>query len=101
LVEYGHLLIGVSLVFGLMVRISASFGIVLMLIYWMAHMDWPFIENKNNLILDYHIVYAGVLGYLIVKRAGHVFGLDGLAERLQFVERHPILRPLVHGSVKG
>ena len=101
LVEYGHLLIGLSLVFGLMVRISASFGIVLMLIYWMAHMDWPFIENKNNLILDYHIVYAGVLGYLIVKRAGHVFGLDGLAEHLQFVERHPILRPLVHGNVKG
>ena len=77
LVEYGHLLIGLSLVFGLMVRISASFGLLLMVIYWMAHMDWPFIENKNNLILDYHIVYAGVLGYLIAKRAGHVFGLDG------------------------
>jgi len=52
-----------------------------MLIYWMAHMDWPFIENKNNLIIDYHIVYAGVLGYLIVKRAGTVFGLDGWLER--------------------
>jgi thiosulfate dehydrogenase [quinone] large subunit len=101
MVQYGHLLIGLSLVFGLMVRISATFGIMLMLIYWMAHMDWPFIENKNNFILDYHIVYAGVLGYLIVKRAGHVLGLDGLVERLQFVERHPILRPLVHGSTKG
>lgn len=101
LVQYGHLLIGLSLVFGLMVRISATFGIMLMLIYWMAHMDWPFIENKNNFILDYHIVYAGVLGYLIVKRAGHVLGLDGLVEHLQFVERHPVLRPLVHGSTKG
>lgn len=95
LVEYGHLLIGLSLVFGLMVRISASFGILLMLIYWMAHMDWPFIENKNNLILDYHIVYAGVLGYLIAKRAGHVLGLDGWVERLQFMERYPMVRPLV------
>ncbi len=95
MVEYGHLLIGLSLVFGLMVRVSASFGILLMIIYWMAHMDFPFIENKNNFILDYHIVYAGVLVYLIAKRAGHVWGLDGWAERLSFVEQHPSLRPLV------
>src|ERR1700730_18028716 len=89
LVEYGHLLIGLSLLFGIMVRISASFGVLLMLIYWMAHMDWPFIENKNNFILDYHLVYAGVLVYLIAKRAGHVLGLDGLLEQLPFVTRHP------------
>jgi thiosulfate dehydrogenase (quinone) large subunit len=100
IVQYGHLLIGLSLISGLMVRVSAPFGIMLMLIYWMAHMDWPYIENKNNFILDYHIVYAGVLAYLVVKRAGHVLGLDGLIERHQLVERHPILRPLVHGNAK-
>jgi thiosulfate dehydrogenase [quinone] large subunit len=94
LVEYGHLLIGLSLVFGIMVRISASFGVLLMLIYWMAHMDWPFVENKNNFIFDYHLVYGGVLIYLIAKRAGHVFGLDGWVEQLPFVVRHPVLRPL-------
>jgi thiosulfate dehydrogenase [quinone] large subunit len=95
LVEYGHLLIGLSLLTGLMVRVSASFGILLMIVYWFAHMDWPFIENTNNLIVDYHLVYAGVLGYLIVKRAGHVFGLDAVVEKLQFVKEHPALRPLV------
>src|ERR1700682_686876 len=95
LVEYGHLLIGLSLVFGFMVRISASFGVVLMLIYWMAHMDWPFVENKNNFIFDYHLVYAGVLVYLIAKRAGHVLGLDGLLEQVPFITRHPELRPLI------
>ena len=95
LVEYGHLLIGLSLVSGLMVRVSASFGIMLMLVYWMAHMDWPFIENKNNFILDFHIVYAGVLGYLIATRAGHVLGLDGVVVKLAFVRQHPSLRPLV------
>ncbi len=95
LVEYGHLLIGLSLVFGLMVRVSASFGIALMLVYWMAHMDWPFIENKNNLVIDYHIVYAGVLAYLIAKRAGRVWGLDAWAGNLAFVQQHPALRPLV------
>ncbi len=95
MVEYGHLLIGLSLLTGLMVRVSASFGILLMIVYWFAHMDWPFIENTNNLIVDYHLVYAGVLGYLILKRAGHVFGLDAIAEKLTFVKEHPALKPLV------
>jgi thiosulfate dehydrogenase [quinone] large subunit len=94
-VEYGHLLIGLSLLTGLMVRVSASFGVLLMIIYWFAHMDWPFIENTNNLIVDYHLVYAGVLVYLIVKRAGHVWGLDAWAENMQFVKDHPGFKPLV------
>ena len=94
LVEYGHLLIGLSVLLGIMVRVSASFGVLLKLIYWMAHMDWPFVENKNNFIFDYHLVYAGVLVYLISKRAGHVLGLDGWIAQLPFVGRHPVLRPL-------
>lgn len=95
LVEYGHLLIGLSLVLGIMVRVSASFGVLLMLIYWMAHMDWPFVENKNNFLFDYHLVYGGVLVYLIAKRAGHVFGLDAWIEQTPFMARHPALRPLI------
>jgi thiosulfate dehydrogenase [quinone] large subunit len=95
LVEYGHLAIGLSLVFGFLVRISSPFAILLMLLYWTAHMDFPYIENTNNYLVDYHIVYAGVLAYLIVKRAGHVFGLDGLLEQMRVVENYPVLRPLV------
>src|SRR4051812_4939342 len=94
LVGYGHLLIGLSLAVGLMVRVSASFGILLLLMYWTAHMDFPYIENKNNFLIDYHIVYSGLLGYLIFKRAGHVFGLDAWVEKLSFVGEHPKLRPL-------
>ncbi len=97
LVEYGHLLIGLSLLFGLMVRVSATFGVFLMLTYWMAHMDWPFIENKNNFIIDYHLVYAGVLIMLIVKQAGHVWGLDALAGKLTFFKQHPRLRAIAAG----
>jgi thiosulfate dehydrogenase [quinone] large subunit len=95
LVSYGHLLIGLSLAVGLMVRVSASFGIALMLMYWTAHMDFPYIENTNNFLLDYHIVYAGVLVFLIVKHAGHVWGLDGVIERMSWFKEHPTLRPLV------
>jgi len=74
LVSYGHLLIGLSLLVGLMVRVSAAFGVALLVMYWTAHMDWPFIENTNNFIIDYHIVYATLCVYLIVYRAGHVWG---------------------------
>jgi thiosulfate dehydrogenase (quinone) large subunit len=94
-VEYGHLLIGLSLVSGLLVRVSAPFGIMLMLLYWTAHMDFPYIENVNSYLVDYHIVYAGVLVYLIVKHAGHVFGLDGWVAKLASVHQAPALRWMV------
>ncbi len=92
LVEYGHLLIGLSLLFGLAVRLSSIFGILLMLTYWTAHMDWPYIGDVNSLLLDFHIVYALILALLIVKRAGHVFGLDGWAARQSFVAHNGALR---------
>src|ERR1700750_1657181 len=95
MVAWGHLLIGLSLLFGLMVRVSTIFGIALLLMYWTAHMDWPFIENKNNFIVDYHIVYATLCVYLIANRAGHVWGLDSWLERLSFIDQRPALRFLV------
>jgi len=93
-VEYGHLLIGLSLITGLLVRASAPFAIALMLLYWTAHMDFPYIENANSYLVDFHIVYAIGLVYLMVKHAGHVWGLDGWISRLEFVKRSPVLRPL-------
>jgi thiosulfate dehydrogenase [quinone] large subunit len=87
-----------SLISGLLVRASAPFAIMLMLLYWTAHMNYPYIENVNNYLIDYHIVYAGVLVYLIVKRAGHVFGLDGWAEELTSVRTTPALRWLVSAA---
>jgi thiosulfate dehydrogenase [quinone] large subunit len=95
MVEYGHLLIGLSLLTGLMVRLSASFGVLLMVTYWFAHMDWPFIENSNNLIVDYHLVYAGVLIYLVVNNAGHVLGLDGWIKNKPAVKNSPVLSHLI------
>lgn len=91
LVEYGHLLIGLSLISGLLVRVSAPFGIMMMLLYWTAHMDYPFIENQNNYLIDYHIVYALVLLVLIVKNAGHAFGLDGWVSKHILGERKSAL----------
>jgi thiosulfate dehydrogenase (quinone) large subunit len=95
LVAWGHLLIGLSLLVGLFVRVSAAFGIALVLLYWIALMDWPYIDDPTNFIIDFHIVYAVVLGYLIAMRAGHAWGLDGWAAKLPFFERNPKLKILV------
>jgi thiosulfate dehydrogenase [quinone] large subunit len=92
LVEYGHLLIGLSLISGLLVRVSGPFAIMLMVFYWTAHMDYPYIDNINNLIIDEHLIYALALGYLMVRRAGHVWGLDGWVANLSLSRQNPSLR---------
>ena len=94
-VKWGHLLIGLSLVSGLMVRVSGIFGIALMLMYWSAHLDFPYVDSPLNFLIDEHIVDAGLIVYLMAVRAGHVFGLDGWVEKLPAIEHNPYLRPLV------
>ena len=70
LVAWGHFLIGLSLLFGLLVRVSGVFAILLLITYYFAHMDFPYIESHNNFLVDYHLVYAGVIAYLMSKQAG-------------------------------
>jgi thiosulfate dehydrogenase (quinone) large subunit len=95
LVKWGHTLIGLSLVSGCLVRISAPFGVLLLLTYYLAHLDFPYVESHVNFIMEYHLVYAGVLVYLVAARAGHVWGLDGWAERLPQLAGQRYLHPLI------
>jgi thiosulfate dehydrogenase (quinone) large subunit len=86
-VKWGHLLIGLSLVSGLLVRVSGGFGVLLMLTYYCAHMDFPYVDSPVNFLMEFHLVYAGVLVYLMSVNAGCVFGLDGVVERLHLFDR--------------
>lgn len=92
LVKWGHLLIGLSLVSGLLTRAGAFFGAVLMAIYYVAHMDFPYIENHSNFLVDYHLIYVGVLVLLIIARAGQVFGLDYWVSRMPIFEENQFLQ---------
>ena len=96
LVSYGHLAIGLSLLVGFAVRLSSLAGLALMLLYWTAHMEWPFIENHNNFIIDYHIVYGAVCLFLFFNKAGHVLGLDRLTSQLPAVRQSSLLRAIFH-----
>ncbi len=92
LVAWGHLLIGLSLLFGLMVRVSGTIGAILMLLYWAAYMDFPYVGGSDNFVIDFHFVYAIILAFLVATKAGHVVGLDPAAARA--TERHPALNAL-------
>lgn len=92
LVEYGHLLIGLSLISGLMVRASAPFAMLIMALYWTAHMNFPYIDSPLNFLVDEHTIMFAVLGYLIVRRAGHVMGLDGVVANWSGVQHNGSLR---------
>ena len=88
MVSWGHLLIGLSLISGLLVRVSGVFGVALLLTYWTAHMDFPYIESSVNCILDYHIVYATLTGWLVAVNAGKVWGLDGWVSDYMATRHH-------------
>jgi thiosulfate dehydrogenase (quinone) large subunit len=94
LVAWGHLLIGLSLLVGLMVRVSATIGAVLMLLYWAAYMDFPYVGGDDNFLVDFHLIYALILFFLAATHAGHVFGLDAWASRVAPIRRRPTLRAL-------
>jgi len=88
MVSWGHLLIGLSLISGMLVRVSGVFGVALLLTYWTAHMDFPYIESSVNCILDYHIVYATLTGWLVAVNAGKVWGLDGWVSDYMATRHH-------------
>ena len=95
LIEYGQMLIGLSLISGLLVRASSPFAILLLLLFWTGHMNFPYLESVNKFLVDFHVTYAGLCVYLMMKNAGHVFGLDAWAERLPLVRQSRALRAVV------
>ena len=84
LVKWGHLLIGLSLIFGFLLRLSAFLAAILMFAYYLGHLDFPFVDDQSNFLIDYHLIYAGLLWYLMAARAGYFYGLDGWTQRLAF-----------------
>lgn len=73
--KWGLTLLGVSLILGIGVRLSSSLGAVLMLFYYLPALDFPY-AGEHSYIVDEHIVYAAVLVYFAVTRAGRDWGLE-------------------------
>jgi thiosulfate dehydrogenase (quinone) large subunit len=88
--EWGMTLLGVSLVLGISVRLSARLGALMMVLYWLPL--GPLHPNSHSLIVDEHIIYAAALLYLAAVRAGRVWGLETWCSNLPICRRFPRLR---------
>lgn len=73
--EWGLTLLGVSLILGIGVRLSSILGAALMILYYLAALDFPY-PNPHSYIVDEHIIYALVLLFFAGVRAGRFIGLD-------------------------
>ncbi|MET0861453.1 MAG: DoxX family protein [Microbacterium sp.] len=87
----GMLAIGVAVMLGIGLRVSAVVGGVLMLAMYLA--EWPFGANaaSNNPLVDYHIIYALSLVVVAVLAAGDTWGVGTQWRAVPAVGRRPWL----------
>ena len=89
--EWGLLLLGVSLILGIAVRLSAILGVALMLLYYIPILDFPY-PNPNSFLVDQHIIFILVLILFVNLRAGRIWGLENWCSNLPICSRFPKLR---------
>lgn len=92
--EWGLALLGVSLILGVFVRLSSVLGAVLMVLYYLPILNFPY-PNPHSYIIDEHIIYASTLLFLAALRAGRVYGLEKQCSELPICSRFPKLRNLL------
>jgi thiosulfate dehydrogenase [quinone] large subunit len=84
LVISGQILIGLTLILGVVTRFSLFWAGGMVFMFYIA--QFP---PANNPFLDEHIVYIVVFLLLGALGAGRILGLDALIEKLPFVRRIP------------
>ena len=87
----GMLGIGVAVMLGIGLRVSAVAGTVIMILMYLA--EWPFAANagSTNPAVDYHIIYALALIVVAALAAGDTWGAGRVWKRLGFVQKMPWL----------
>jgi thiosulfate dehydrogenase [quinone] large subunit len=74
--EWGLVLLGVSLILGVFVWISAPLGAFLMLLYYLPLLSGSWVHpNEHSYIVDEHVVYILALLVLMATNAGKAWGL--------------------------
>ena len=87
LVVFGQVAIGLALILGLATRFASVMGTVMMVFFLVA--AWEFEHG----IVNQHLAYALITGFIGYLGAGRYFGLDAVIEKMQYVRSHsPQLR---------
>ncbi len=100
LLVYGELLIGISLIFGVVTRVGGMSGALLTVLLYMSTLPamtkgftgsyLDFLLSKNALVSSY-IIYILVFVAFIFLVPGRFLGMDGILQNLGFVQRRPLL----------
>lgn len=89
LIPWTHLLLGVALILGVFMRLTAVVGTVLMILYLLPRIEFPAVFT------DAHIIYSLLMIYLASAGAGRFWGLQGWIDGLKPLERHPRMRSVL------
>ena len=83
--------LGVALILGIGLRVSAVVCTFVMLLMYLA--EWPFTPNSGstNPLVDYHIIYALASIVIAATYAGDTWGLGRPGRRLGIVRKNPWL----------
>ena len=92
--KWGLTLLGISLILGLGVRLASLLGALLMALYYLVILDFPY-PNAHAFIVDEHIIYIGVLLFFSAVQAGKVWGLYDWCAGLPICAKFPKLRNLI------
>ncbi|RJQ36507.1 DoxX family membrane protein [Candidatus Microgenomates bacterium] len=75
--EWGLILIGISLILGIFVRIASVPGMVLMVLYYIPILHFPYVgKNPASLLVDEHVLIIAGLLVLLAFDAGRFWGLE-------------------------
>lgn len=87
----GMLGMGVAVMLGIGLRVSAALGSIIMVFIYLA--EWPFtpLTASNNPLVDYHIIYALALVAIAATSAGDTWGFGIPWKKLSIVRRQPWL----------
>ena len=80
--EWGLTLVGLALIAGLLVRWASVGGILLMVLYYLAILHFPYVgANPTSYLVDDHIIFITVFLVLIASNAGTFWGLDSWLQK--------------------
>lgn len=82
------LAVGVAVMAGIGLRISAVAGSIVLVFMYLA--EWPFAVNagSTNPLVDYHIIYALALIAIAMLSAGDTWGFGRAWKRLSIVKKN-------------
>lgn len=94
----GLLGLGIGLVSGVALKLTAAAGTAMMAFMWMA--EWPLAQHtsagaptmSSNPLVDYHVMFAAIMIALALSTVGTAFSLGSRWARLPLVSRNAWLR---------